>query len=438
AYADLPPAGDIAEKKEIEDIGVRQIVFENNVRANLKVTDFEDEKIYIRARIGGGTLTLPEDKPGLKLFTNGTFSGGGLEDHNDDELKRIFAGESVGVSFSVGEDAFVMNGATTPEDFRLQLVLMRAYLTNPGYRKEAAVEFRRSLDYIYQQIDRTVEGVAQDDVQVLIHGGDDRFGYPERSDLEKRTLDEVKSWLTPALENAYLEISIVGDFDKEKAIQFLSETFGNLPGRAGEKPDFEEERKVKFPRDLTEKSFDVETEIPKATVTVYWPSADIYDIKKTRRIGMLSAIMDDRLRIKIREELGDAYSPFAHNLPSDTWTDYGYLFANVTVDPAQAESVGAVVRDIAKELATGESITADELDRAKKPQVVSIEEMRRTNRYWLGSVLESSQEYPERLDWSRSFVDDYKSITLDEVNALAKEIFGTHDGLVVTVKPKAK
>jgi zinc protease len=151
---------------------------------------------------------------------------------------------------------------------------------------------------------------------------------------------------------------------------------------------------------------------------------------------MLSAILDDRLRIKIREELGDAYSPFAHNLPSDTWKGYGYLFASVTVDPAQAAKVNGVIARIASDLAKGDSITADELDRAKKPQVVSIEEMRRTNRYWMGSVLESSQEYPQRLDWSRTFVDDYKNITVEEINALAEEFLKDDTRVSIVIKPK--
>ena len=52
------------------------------------------------------------------------------------------------------------------------------------------------------------------------------------------------------------------------------------------------------------------------------------------------------------------------------------------------------------------------------------------------SVLESSQEYPQRLDWARTFVSDYEAITLDEIKALAKEYLGGHEGLGVIIKPK--
>ena len=311
---------------------------------------------------------------------------------------------------------------------------MRAHFTNPGFREEATNEFRRALDYIYQQLERTPGGFAQDEVARFLHGGDERFGYPSREEIETLTTEEAKAWLETDLDTGYLEVTVVGSFEKETALASLAKTLGNLPERSDTKPEYAAERVVKFP-EATSKVFEFDSEIPKGMAVVHWPTTHIYDIKTSRRLGMLSAILDDRLRVKVREELGDAYSPFAHNLPSDTWQEYGYLFATVTVDPEQGESVTKVISEIAAAQAPRESITEDELERAKKPQVTSIEEMRRTNRYWRGSVLESSQEYPERLEWSRSFVEDYKSITRDEVNQLAKEYLSEDKKVSVIIRP---
>lgn len=435
AYSNLPAAGRIASREEVEDLAVTRIRFDNEVRANLKPTDFEAESIHVKIRFGSGLITQPT--PGLGFFLGSTFAKGGLEAHSDDELKGLFAGRSVSVNFDVADDAFTLSGWTTPEALEDQLVLMRAYVTNPGFREESALEFRRGLDYLYQQLERTPGGFSQYEIPRFLHSGDSRFGFPPRPDLEALSLSQAREWIQPALEQGYLEISLVGDFDREVAAALLARTFGNLPAREAEKPRLEAERLVSFPEGQ-KREFTFPSEIPKAMVTVHWPTTDIFDIERTRRLGMLSAILDDRLRIKVREELGDAYSPFAHNLPSDTWKDYGYLFASVTVDPAQAGKVEAVISEIAAELATGKAIEADELERAKKPQLVSIEEMRRTNRYWLSSVVEASQEYPQRLDWSRSFVEDYRNITVEEINALAAEFLKPEAQVSVSVLPVAE
>ena len=47
-------------------------------------------------------------------------------------------------------------------------------------------------------------------------------------------------------------------------------------------------------------------------------------------------------------------------------------------------------------------MTPDELERAKKPILTALRESARTNPYWLGAVIGSCQEFPQRLDWARN------------------------------------
>ncbi|MCF6312336.1 MAG: insulinase family protein, partial [Verrucomicrobiales bacterium] len=435
AYAELPEPGGIADKKVIEDLEITQLVLDNGVRVNLKVTDFEDETIHVKARFGGGRLAQPKDQPGLAVFASSIFSEGGLGAHDIDQIRRLYAGVTAWVSFGVEDDAFAMSGKTNSEDVHQQLLLMRAYFTDPGYRPEAAVVFRRGLDQIYQQIDSTPQGMMRSKLEQFLHDGDSRFGFPAKEVMEKYTGTDVQKWLEKPLSSEYLELTVVGDFEMGKMTEEVLATFGNLPKRDGEKPAYEKAREVGFPKSDQTKVFTLKTAIPKAMPLVYWPTEDIWDIKRTRRLSVLSLVLDDRLRKKVREELGDAYSPFAHNLPSDAFKGYGYLFASVTAKPEQAEMLVGVVKEIGKGLAEG-SVTEDELERAKKPQINQIEEYRRTNRYWMNSVLQSSQEFPQRLDWSRSFISDYQAIQLDEINELAKKYLGEDRSLSVLVEPE--
>ena len=68
-------------------------------------------------------------------------------------------------------------------------------------------------------------------------------------------------------------------------------------------------------------------------------------------------------------------------------------------------------------------VTEEELVRAKQPVLTALRESARTNPYWLGSVLAAAQEFPERLDWSRSRYSDNESVTAAELSALAKQYF---------------
>jgi zinc protease len=158
----------------------------------------------------------------------------------------------------------------------------------------------------------------------------------------------------------------------------------------------------------------------------------ITDIERSRRLNVLASVMRDRMRIKIREELGDAYSPYAQSSTSDTYTDYGYMLGMVESDRGRASKIAAILREIGQELVAN-GVTEDELERAKAPLMNMLVEYRRNNAYWLQSVLGNSQEYPQRLDWARSIMDDYGNVTVGEVNALAKRYLAEKDALSVLI-----
>ena len=78
----------------------------------------------------------------------------------------------------------------------------------------------------------------------------------------------------------------------------------------------------------------------------------------------------------------------------------------------------------------------DELDRALKPTLSQLEKSLRDNNYWLTTVLSQSQSDPQRLELARTRDADYKSITLAEINVLARKYLKAENALLVTIKPK--
>lgn len=437
SYTDFGKPGQVVSEDHIKDLDIHQLRFANNVRFNFKQTDFEAGTVQVLARFGGGRLAEPEDQYGISLFASMVFTAGGLEKLSDDEIKQVLAGRHVGAGFSVGEDAFTLAGATTPDDLKTQLQLMAAYLTAPGYREEAARLARQAYAEQALRIEQTLEGVIGNRVDKFLADDSRFFGYPGKQQFDAFTMAAVKAWLRDPLANASLEISIVGDIDYILAKRFVAETFGALPKRAAVPAAYTTERdSVHFPKVSSEKTFTYPTDLPRAAAAVYWPTADFWDIQRTRRLNVLSRIFADRLRIEVREKLGEGYSPYARNISSETFKDYGYLFAINLCDPERTDELTAMLAGLGNTLGEG-NITADELDRSIKPIMTMLKDYLRTNAYWLSRVLSRSQEKPQQLDWARSIESDYAAITVDELNAIAKEYLGASDGLQVSIKPTA-
>lgn len=434
AYTDFGPAGKVVKRTESDKVDGTMVVFDNNVKLNLKRTPFEKGAVRVLVSIGGGKLELPKTSPGLLAFAQSNFQAGGLEKHSVDDLRRIFASRAVGSDFAVGDDSFMLAGRTTPDDLDAQLQLLTAYIVAPGYRDEAERQFKRGLDSIYTSLEHTAEGVMTDKVSAFIHSEDPRFGFPDRPAVEKEDMAALKGWLSKPLKEGYVEVAVVGDIDVDKTIESVARTLGALPKRAATKPAFTEAREVAFPKAPAKAEFHFTTEIPKAVASIYWPTEDMRDIQRARRLILLGAILDDRLRVKVREELGETYSPACYHVASDTFTGYGYMTAMIELKPEHAASITELVKKIGDDLAHG-PITEDEFERAKKPQITQLEQMRRDNRYWLQNVMRNCQERPERLDWAATIVQDFSAITREEVAALAKKYLTTDRAVTALVIP---
>ncbi|MEP2777442.1 MAG: insulinase family protein [Luteolibacter sp.] len=435
AYTDFGTPGKVATTVEVPDLGVTQITLANNIRINLKPTDFEKNRIGVVARIGNGKLTQPKDMPLLDAFARTIFDGGGLGQHSNDELSEILAGRNVSASLSIGEDAFMLSGATTPDDQLLQLQLMVASMTDPGYRPEALWQFQKSIPDLYQSLKHTASGPMKE-MDAWLHGGDFRYTLPTQTELSAYSIPDVEKWLTPELESGYLELTVVGDFEKDKLLTDILATFGTLPERAIE-PAAEtlNSRTMEFPTPPAEKSYPYESKIETAIATAIWPTDGMRgNIPQFRRLNVLTDIFGDRLRAEIREKLGASYSPNAGATGDDALENFGYLVGQAIGKPDDIPLLLDTMQNIAAELAeTG--ATQEELDGALAPILSSLEKTLRENSYWLGTVLPRSQAEPFRLDLARQRDEDYQSINLEEINTLAKKYFPKENLLRISVLP---
>lgn len=434
AYTDFGKPGTVLSRKEVKDLGITQLVLSNQVRVNLKPTDFEKGKIRLLARVGSGKLSQPKDMPMLDTFASAVFEGGGLGKHSNDDLREILAGKNVGSTLAIGEDAFTLSGTTTPADLATQVRLMVASLTDPGYRNEALWQFQKAIPMLYQQLKHSPKG-PEEEMEAWLHGGDSRFSIAPIEKLSSYTLDDAKSWLTPELTKGYLELTLVGDFEIDTVLPELLATFGALPARAATPPALPEARKIKFPNAPAAKTFAYDSKIPQGIATTLWKTAGIRgNQREFRRLNLLGEIYGDRLREEIREKLGASYSPNAGASGSDALDGVGYIIGQSVGKPEDLELLLKTMRDLADKFAvTG--ATADELDRALKPTLGQLDKSLRDNNYWLSTVMSQSQSDPKRLDLARTRDADYRSITLAEINALAKKYLQAENALLVSIKP---
>ncbi len=419
AYADRPSGGKIAEDKRINH-NIRVLGFDNNVRASVLARDEKKNEVLMRLRIGFDNQ--PQQVGVREAFS--AFMGGGLEKHTAKELRQVLAGKRARVNVSLGQHDIVIGGSCPPEELELMLQMARAWLTSPGWRGE---EFKRLQTSWLERL--AAEPTSLDATlgrrwSMLVGGGLPQNRSATTLEAKAVKWSQVIEWAQPILNTGAIELAIVGDVKEQVAVDLVKDYFGTLPKRHAIKikTDLNMEGALRPIGDIPDGrfSFTVDATVKRAIIRVLWPTDDAGDVKLVRRLNQLGGVMSDKLRKKIREQLGDAYSPYAGNRSSGDYEGHGYFFLNVGVSPERVDEVVPILHEVVKDLIDN-GIDDDLFKRVMEPTLKSLPNYRRGNGYWLGSVVARCQSQPQRIEWATNMEADYASINKEELSALAKE-----------------
>lgn len=428
AYQDFGAPGTVTADGRIEDLGIRTIRFSNNVRLNLKKTDFDKNRVLVSLRIDGGDLLSSREKPEATSLMN-IFVRGGLEAHSLDDLYSIFAGRAVSLNFGSGEDYLGGYLATTPDDLKLQMQVLTAFTTHPGYRSEAINQYRSYLPNFYARLNATPEAAIGSNIGAILSDNDPRFSLAGKEVFEKLTFDDLKATIGDRLERGAIEIGLVGDFDEEQAIAAVAATFGALPEREAEFREYGDARARRFTDNRTPRVLHHQGEADQAIVEFYWPTTDDQDYREDVRLRLLAELLQIKVTDQLREKLGASYSPVARSFTSSIYPGYGYIQISTNVATGDVERVAEAVRHIAAELsapaplagadAPPSPIAADELARARTPILENIANSVKNNTAWLG-IVDAAQSKPSKLDRFRSGGTAFGKVSADDLLVLAR------------------
>jgi len=433
AYEDFGPAGAVVQRTHIPDLDVWQVRFANGTRANLKRTAFERARVHVRLRFGSGRVMEPKTQPGLGLWAGGLVVGG-LKRHTNEEMRQAMRGHAVSLNMRAGDDACEMSGSTGVADLPRFLQVSAAYLVDPAWRSEEEAHVRLMLSNFQGGLRMTPDSVLLSSMALFHSGGDRRLSLPSREEIEKLSFPAVAAWLKPMLESSPLEVTLVGDIDVEAAIQEVAKTLGALPARAEATPDGSD-RKLQFPQPPEMRRYQYPAVAGRPTTLVFdWPVRDVLTTSEERRLRLLSVVLEDRLRVQIREEKGATYSPDASFVQSEAYPGLAFLRCRLDVQTKSAKKIAEQVATLAAEL--GQSgCSEDELARARAQAVAGTRQQFSNNLFWLDR-LDGSQTRPVRLEELRSHERDYAAATTGEVNSLARRYLTEKNLFRFFIEPK--
>jgi zinc protease len=421
-YTSFGTPGVVANREFIADLGVTLVEFENGVKLTVKPLPSNKDLINIRVRVGLGRLQMPINVIDASDMGLSLWSSGGLKKITVTEQARTLAGKRVGVAGRTLDDAYSLDNfnITPREDLGTQLELTAAMLTDAAYRADDWATWMAQANASDISLNMTPSGVLERELDRLLHGEDLRWTINTKEMRETWKPEDSVKYIKPIVENSPIEIIVVGDVRADLVITEVARTLGALPRR----PDFKEPpnwRDVDFPEPGST-SLPHQGRADQGYALIGWPTYQgAYKSIREERIGfVLGQMLRDNATRKFRSEGGATYSPmelvdFPTFLP-----DFGYIAVAVEAPPNLIDDIQSEIQSIAVMLAN-EPQPQSEITRVTQPK---IEQGRRNFAanvgYWT-ELLANVHDDPSGLEYIRSEVSDYRSITPADVQAMAKK-----------------
>jgi zinc protease len=422
-YTDFGPVGKVATRKEIADLGVTFVTFENGVKLTIKPTKIQKNDVLIQARLGLGRLGMPRDRIDASDMGAVLWSTGGYNKLTRPEQARTLAGRRVIAGVDSADDAYVIsngNGGYTPAtELPLQMEVLAAMVSDPAYRTDDWAALMSGSDRSEAALPFSPGGVARNNVDKLLHSGDLRWVF-NTAEMRKdwKPEDSIK-YIRPIVEKSPIEVIIVGDVTVDAAIKETARTFGALPPRK-EIPEPPGLRDVKFPKGGDPITLTHKGRGDQAMVMFAWPTQGLYSSIRSERIGqVLAQLVRDRATIRFRTDKSATYSPTSTVEFSDILPNYGLIALMVEITPDMVDGVIEDINAITADLAAY-PLPVSELTRVIQPRIEMLKREREgENSYWM-NALAHAQDNPKVLEAIRTRESDYLTLTPADIQAAAK------------------
>ena len=435
-YASFGTPGTVAERKDVASLGITTVRFANGIRLTVKPTSFRDDEILVAVRAGHGQLEIRPDQPSPAWALNaGAFTLGGLGKIGFEDMQQALSSSVYAADFQVAEDTFRLQGKTRPKDFAVQLQVLAAYAADPGFRPAGWDRLRGFSGTIHDQLASTPAGVFQRESGKLLHSGDPRWALPSREEMAASDINSARNLLAAPLQSGELEVIVVGDVTVDEAVRQVASTFGALPPRRAVEPPPAALRTAFPGPGLVRLTHNGRAD--QGLAMIAWPTTDFYaDQKQARTLNLLSDVLQLRLIDEIREKQGTTYSPNAGHQASETFPGYGFMAAQIEAPPAKLDGFLADAARIAADL-RDRPITADELQRARKPRVEDIARQRASNEWWL-SELGAVQTLPGVAASIEHGLEQYEAVTPAELQKAARRFLLDSKAWKLEIVPATK
>ncbi|MFN0132073.1 MAG: M16 family metallopeptidase [Phycisphaerales bacterium] len=381
--AALPEPGQVVERQEHDGGKVLGAWLSNGVRVWHRYSDYRKDQVIVQVNLAAGSIEESATDHGISEAAALAWGRPATARCTSTDVRDLLTGKKVGVGGAADDDAMTLGASGSRADIEIGLQLVHALLTEPVVEAPSLAQWKDQGKLAATQRKLDAEGVLFDLIgRSLYPAGDVRNRPLEPAEYDAVTAEAAQARLRRAIAAAPIEVAIVGDIEREPALDLVARYLGSLPKRERiSTATLESLRAIQRPDGPITASHPLETATDKAVVLAGFFGADNRNLRDHRRLAMASRILSTRATTEIREAKQLAYSPAVAAIPGIAYPGYGQFLAYSTTAPDKLDDLTRAFADLFDRFAT-DGPTADEMETVKKQLANSMDEQMREPGFW--------------------------------------------------------
>jgi predicted Zn-dependent peptidase len=334
-----------------------------------------------------------------------------------------------------GEDSITLTISGSPEDLETGFQLAHLLLTRPKIEPAAFEQFQNSTREMLQEAQRNPMMLGMQLAGAAPFPDTEHRAQPLTvAQVDALTLAAAQSRLNELILKSPIEVTIVGDLPRERALELATRYLGSLPQRERVSPDaYAALRKVARPAAPRRVERMVDSPTPQAFVFCGFYGADESNVGDTLALALAARILSTRMVKEVREEAQLVYSIGAGSRPATTYPGFGIFSAAAPTDPGKAAALVAKLKSMYAAFAQS-GPTDEELEVARKQFTNTRSEEVRQPEFWSRRI-DRATFRGVSFDDILSEPDRYLALTGPQVRDVFARYYSEPNSIVVVVSP---
>ncbi|MEO1129430.1 MAG: insulinase family protein, partial [Planctomycetota bacterium] len=432
----VPEPASIEEISLHEPTDVASAWLGNGTRVHHRFMDYKRDEVVVVITLAGGEILETPEQHGMTGMSTIAWQRPATSELSSVQIGDLMVGKNVRVGGGAGSDALILFVTGSPADLEPGMQLAHLMLTDPVIEEAA---WNQQLEAARRAIaGRKLQprGVAQEIGWKLLHDASDPRGKPlEIEDLDRVSRTEAQTWLTSVLAAAPIEVTIVGDIDRDRAFDLAARYVGSLPARARISESTLDASRQRVRPDGPLQAWErIETETDNAIVRVGFFGADAEDVRDVRQLEVASRILSTRMIEELRENQQLVYGIGVGSAPGVAYPGYGMVTAGSTTEPGKSATLRDEIVRMYRDFASN-GPTEEEMQVVKLQVANALDESMKEPRFWV-SVIQDMTYRGSSLDDVLGAPEAFQSFTGEEIRDTFARYFSDASLFWMIIEPE--